>query len=634
MKFLVPLGLVVGSLAVSRAASAAEYYVATTGSDSAAGSEAAPWATFAHAQSAVAAGDTVYFRAGTYAYTAGTSTCSSDTATINAIELTKSGSAGKLITYAAYAGEKPVFDFAGIKDSCRITGIRLTASYVHLLGLEIQGVPQNNAANHESWGVWNSGSNNVFELLDLHDNMGPGLFISDGGNNLVLNCDSHDNYDPNSSTGPGTNADGFGCHIGASGKGNVIRGCRAWFNSDDGYDLIQAQVPVTIENSWAFNNGYRSGTTTASGGDGNGFKGGGYGSPPTHVPTTPPQHTIQDCVSFRNRASGFYANHHPVANYWYNDTAYDNKSADFNMLGLDGSTAINVGVLRNNVALTGTVLANGTGAMVDDQFNSWDTSLGVTVSAADFQSTDVTGWDAPRQADGSLPALTSLHLASGSDLIDKGTDVGLPFAGAKPDLGAFETGLPANGSGGTGGTSGGAGAATGGTTSSGGHAGSASGGAAGRAMTSGGTGGQAATGGASAGGTTSTGGTTSAGGGVNAVGGASGTATGGATASGGTGGGTTSGGATSSGATGGSGAVSSGTGGTSGAAGTAGARTGGSGGSALGTGGSAGTEAAGAGEDKAGCGCRVSERRGPANGAWLLACLGLLARRRRARAGV
>lgn len=619
MKYLVSLSALVGAFALPRVAAAAEYYVATTGSDSAAGTESAPWASFAHAQSSVAAGDTVYFRAGTYAYTAGTSTCSSDTATINAIELTKSGSAGKLITYAAYTGEKPVFDFAGIKDSCRITGIRITASYVHLLGLEIQGVPQNNTANHESWGVWNSGSNNVFELLDLHDNMGPGLFISDGGNNLVLNCDSHDNYDPNSSTGPGTNADGFGCHIGASGKGNVFRGCRSWYNSDDGYDLIQAQVPVTIENSWAFYNGYRSGTTTASGGDGNGFKGGGYGSPPTHVPATPPQHTIQQCFAFRNRSSGFYANHHPVANYWYNDTAYDNKAADFNMLGLDGSTAINVGVLRNNLAFTGTVLSNGTGDMVDDQFNSWDTSLGVTVSAADFQGTDVTGWDGPRQADGSLPVLTSFHLASGSDLIDKGTDVGLTFAGSKPDLGAFETGLPADGSGGAGGASSGAGASNGGATSGGGRGGAATGGSGGRAMTSGGSGAEPPSGGASTGGTTST------------PGGAGGTQTnGGATTTGGTG--TNGAGTSSNGATGATGANSGTSGGASGTAGAAAGRVGGTGGTTAGTGGTSGTDAStDNGNDTGGCGCRVSERRSPAHALWLLACVGMLVRRRRAR---
>jgi len=33
-----------------------------------------------------------------------------------------------------------------------------------------------------------------------------------------------------------------------------------------------------------------------------------------------------------------------------------------------------------------------------------------------------------------------LRLAAGSDLIDAGTNVGLPFNGTAPDLGAFETG--------------------------------------------------------------------------------------------------------------------------------------------------------------------------------------------------
>ena len=44
---------------------------------------------------------------------------------------------------------------------------------------------------------------------------------------------------------------------------------------------------------------------------------------------------------------------------------------------------------------------------------------------------------APRQPDGSLPAGFA-RLVSGSDLIDKGLDVGLPFNGSAPDLGAYE----------------------------------------------------------------------------------------------------------------------------------------------------------------------------------------------------
>src|ERR1700710_2991899 len=80
--------------AAGSASAASAYYVSPTGSDSAAGTQAAPWKTIAHAQSVVAAGDTVYFRAGTYSYTAATSSCSSSTATVDAITLNKSGTAG------------------------------------------------------------------------------------------------------------------------------------------------------------------------------------------------------------------------------------------------------------------------------------------------------------------------------------------------------------------------------------------------------------------------------------------------------------------------------------------------------------------------------------------------------------
>jgi hypothetical protein len=47
-----------------------------------------------------------------------------------------------------------------------------------------------------------------------------------------------------------------------------------------------------------------------------------------------------------------------------------------------------------------------------------------------------------RKPDGSLPDITFMHLVSGSKLIDAGTVIaGMTYAGAKPDLGCFETGL-------------------------------------------------------------------------------------------------------------------------------------------------------------------------------------------------
>jgi hypothetical protein len=442
-----PLGCALSVLLAPLSANAATYYVAPppTGSAANPGTITMPFATIAQAQTAASPGDTVYFRAGTYAYTAGTTTCASTTDTVNAVVLDKSGASGSPINYWAYPGEVPNFEFSGIKDSCRIKGFDVTGSWIHLKGLEVQGVPQNNSDNHESWGIWNSGSNNTYELINTHNHMGPGLFIQEGGNNLVLNCDSHDNYDPLSSNGAGNNADGFGCHIGAGGTGNVFRGCRAYRNSDDGVDLIQAQEMVTIENMWAWYNGYLPGTTNACAScNGNGFKAGGYNIPPTTVPASPPSHVLHNCLAFLNSAAGFYANHEPVGDHFYNDTSYMNGD-DFNLLGIDYVSATNypaqnLGILRNNIAFGGTLLTNATGPMVDDQHNSWDTSLGVTVTAADFQSTSITGMDGPRQDDGSLPCVPFMRLASGSALIGKGVDVGLPYAGAAPDLGAFPYG--------------------------------------------------------------------------------------------------------------------------------------------------------------------------------------------------
>ena len=221
----------------------------------------------------------------------------------------------------------------------------------------------------------------------------------------------------------------------------------------------------------------------------------------------------------------------------YNNTGFHN-SPDFDMLGVasDGSTSISVGILRNNLAFAGSLTSDtGLGGLIDDQYNSWDTSLGVTVANADFQSvafappascpaafsaggtvcvppTDTTsfaGMASARQADGSLPVLPFLRLAAGSKLIDKGMDVGLPFLGAAPDLGAFEYGATGGTSGGTGGvTTGTGGARTGGT--SGGTGGAGTGGLAGT--------GGVGTGGAGPGGTLAGAGGTGAGGVADAAG--------------------------------------------------------------------------------------------------------------------
>lgn len=409
---------------------AATYYVAPTGNNTNSGTAVGqPFATIARAQQAAAAGDTVYFRAGTYLF--------SSTTEANGILLNKSGTSANRINYWAYPNEVPVFDFSGMTALTRITGLRVTASFIHLRGIEVKLVPQNITTENESWGIHNVGSSNIFEMLNLHHNMGPGFFLLGGSNNLILNCDSHHNYDPKSRAGQGENADGFGCHPATGDTGNVFRGIRAWWNTDDGYDSINAQEACVVESSWAWYNGYLPDTMTepmrnpgVPPGNGNGFKLGGFGLQATGSPPVPPKHTIRGSLAFMNVYAGFFANYHTSGNIYDGNTGMGNVGADFDMKGLND---VNTSVLRNNLAFGPSPTRNLAGT--DDVSNSWN--LPVTVSAADFQSIAIAGMDGPRQTDGSLPIVGFMRLVPGSDLIDKGVRLpGATYNGAAPDLGA------------------------------------------------------------------------------------------------------------------------------------------------------------------------------------------------------
>lgn len=562
----------------STQAPAADYYVATTGSDNNPGTEAQPFATVGRGQQAASPGDTVWVRGGTYAISSGTV----------GVAFSKAGQANNLINYFAYPDETPIFDLSPINPSGRVTGFDVQTNYIHIRGMEITGVPQY-MSGQDSWGLRIRGNNNIIEQMNVHHNEGPGIFITSGSDNTILNCDSHHNYDVLENGGSG---DGFGCH--STGGGNVISGCRGWSNSDDGYDFINAPGVCTVENSWSWKNGWVPDTNNAAG-NGAGFKAGGFGLDSSTFPSNVPVHVVQKCVAWGNRAQGFYANHHPGALHFFNNTAYNNPK-NYDMLD---DVRAGTHLLRNNIAFgTGGNLSNSTND--DSEDNSWDG--GVSVSEADFVSVSDTGADGPRQADGSLPSIAFMHLADGSDLIDAGIDVGLPYNDSAPDLGAFESGdVPTtDGSGGTSTTDGGTTTNTASgdmTTTDGG----------GMNTTSGAT--DVGATGTTDGLTSSTDGSTTSGAGTMGTG--SGTPTGSVSGTTGAPGTTTTAG-TSSGATTGSG----------GATGNASAT------GSLDSGTTSGTGAAA--EDDAGCACSLPARTNSWAHWWLLALAGLvLARRRR-----
>ncbi len=357
------------------------------------------------------------------------------------IVLDKSGLPGKPIIYAAMPNERPTFDCSDVKPpGQRVTAFYVSGSWLHLSGIEVTGVQVTIKTHTQSICFESQGSHNVFEQLAMHDGQAIGLYHINGRDNLFLNCDAWNNWDRTSENGKGGNVDGFGCHPTRGSTGNIFRGCRAWFNSDDGFDCISAHEPVIFEHCWAMKNGLAvDGSKLA---DGNGFKAGGYGSLPARgLPDPIPRHIVRHCVAVGNKNSGFYANHHPGGCDWLNNTA-DRNGINFNMLGrladnrtdVDGSghRLINNLSLRSRFDL---VRMNTTeGELTANSF-----TLGLKLKPTDLVNWQEEALLGTRSPDGSLPTVDYLHPAKESVLLDAGVDCGLPFQGPRPDIGAFES---------------------------------------------------------------------------------------------------------------------------------------------------------------------------------------------------
>lgn len=416
-----------GGLAARSAPSV--HYVAPTGDDVAGdGSIGSPWATLQRAYSAAQPGATIFLRGGTYNLTGR-----------SGIHLTgHSGTSSNPITIRNHAAEAVVLNGSGLTSPWNSSSSPTNAggyvlslynvSNIVIKGLDIRNGPMGGVILNGGRSPDGGSHGNIFQNLSIHGNgwngsEGKGFSLfGHATNNLLLNCDSYFNADLEQ-----TNADGYQISPwGPASTGNVLRGCRAWQNSDDGFDLFNVNnntlpAPVELSRCWAWRNGFLADGTQGKG-EGHGFKLGGQRQAARgNTSGTSGGHTVTDCYAWGHALNGFTDNSATIANTVVNCTAYDNcRSTDEN--GRPSETwARNFyfptpagHLLTGNVAFQPVGREAKVAAENSDRDNSW-TQL-PPVSSASFVSLADTDAAGRRMEDGSLPDTAFLRLVAGSNL--------------------------------------------------------------------------------------------------------------------------------------------------------------------------------------------------------------------------
>jgi chitodextrinase len=426
---------------------AAIYYIAPNGNDNTGnGSITTPWASIEKLSSMLQSGDTGYVRGGTYR-----SITPNDENKFKINNL--NGIPTNLIKIWAYPGEKPVFNLDNIPATQSGVGFYVSNSaYIHLKGLRVTGLKQCTSGCSVAGMILYRVDNSIVELFEIDNIEGYGLYLQgpqnpggDGSdNNLIKNVDVHHIGDRYSGWG---GANGFNITGGDLSNNNVFDGCRIWWSSDDGFDFFGTNIYATIKNSWSFWNGYVPGTFNTAG-DGYGFKLGPAGNNP---PYNELKRVLTNNLAFENRIGGFDQNSgtdNTMRYRLHNNTSFGNGQFSY-FFGANTSIPQD---FKNNIAVGGSINGNEILSGPNVANNSWNGN--VTANNSDFVSvsarsnpncllatvTDTNCPNGPRQADGSLPDMNFLKLTSTSDLINTGTNVGLPYSGSAPDIGAFEYG--------------------------------------------------------------------------------------------------------------------------------------------------------------------------------------------------
>jgi hypothetical protein len=391
-----------------------DYYVdAVNGSDLNNGSENSPFQTIEYAFAKANSSELIYVKGGICKVSDLTKYQALKIAGHNGVDSTEK------IKIWAYPGSKVILDCAEMTaNDDGIVGLRIDASNIHIKGFEVINLPQHidpsTGYGNYNVGILVAGNNILLENCSAHDCGGTGIHIGGQANGaVILNCDSYNNYDPytasNATAYPGGNADGFHVTISGLESKQTLRNCRAWNNSDDGYDFFGTDGYIEISGCMAIKNGYLA-NGTESEGDGSGFKLGA-----TNGDYAVLKKNVKNCLSALNRAEGFTQNNGRCIMSIYNNTAYNNGSYQFDFGNtFTGQSQLE---LKNNVAVGAHI--NYTPYALHSN-NSWDSQ--VNADDNDFQSIDINELLKARDSDGNLQDFTAFHLKTESDLNKTGYD--------------------------------------------------------------------------------------------------------------------------------------------------------------------------------------------------------------------
>lgn len=402
---------------------ATEYWLSPTGDDTKDGKSLEnAWKSPNKAFQKITAGDLLWVKGGTYVISASDLT----------IKAKNPGTKTNPVQVFAVKGELPIFDCSAFRnygsESSNYRGMDLRQNWWHVRGIKIFQAGHN--------GIIIAGENIIVEGCIIEQCGHDGISIGSGSKDaLILNCDSYRNAEIR---GKGENGDGFAAK---EGTGTIFRGCRAWENVDDGWDVYGGSQPVLLDSCWSFANGtnYWPDKITSFQGDGNGFKLGGGGGVTGNAPNV-----VLHSFAFNNVSKGFDQNHNAWGVTCINCTGYNNNG--YGNFAFQEAPSQGKHVMINNLSYGGT--GQNIAAGSTETTNSWNLNLSFTDDM--FESLNTEDAKLPRDENYQLTdeRITNLFkLKSNSPAIDKGTVqtyirlkpyYAIPYCGLAPDLGARE----------------------------------------------------------------------------------------------------------------------------------------------------------------------------------------------------